>query len=99
MEQHPDCQPGRAIAMHRRNDDDGRTNQNFECERTDSLSLDPLPRWFDVNKSAALGKRERRCKPDAISNVPSAGSPCARFLPLYRTSRESLDVSRMLKNS
>jgi hypothetical protein len=55
--------------MHRRNDDDGRTNQNFECERTDSLSLDPLPRWFDVNKSAALGKRERRCKPDAISNV------------------------------
>jgi hypothetical protein len=37
--------------MHRRNDDDGRTNQNFECERTDSLSLDPLPRWLMLTKA------------------------------------------------
>jgi hypothetical protein len=39
MEEHPDRQPGSAITVHRRDDDDGGANQNFEGD------------WIDVGSS------------------------------------------------
>jgi hypothetical protein len=35
MKKHPDCQPRRAVTMHRGNDDDGDDNQDFEGDGID----------------------------------------------------------------
>ena len=37
MEEHPDCQPRRAIAMNGGNDDDANGDQDFERKRIDKL--------------------------------------------------------------
>jgi hypothetical protein len=39
MKEHPDRQPGGAITVHRRDDDDGDTDQDFEGD------------WIDVGSS------------------------------------------------
>lgn len=39
MKQHPDRQPRRAVAMHRRDDDDSQTDQDFESDWTDVVSF------------------------------------------------------------
>ena len=39
MKQHPDRQPGRAIPVHRGNDDNRQTDQDFEGERIDNLVI------------------------------------------------------------
>ena len=36
MEEHPDCQPGRAVAVNRGYDDDGQGNEDLESKRIDS---------------------------------------------------------------
>jgi hypothetical protein len=38
MKQHPDRQPRRAVAVHRRDDDDGNADQDFEGGWIDNLS-------------------------------------------------------------
>jgi hypothetical protein len=47
MKEHPNRQPGRAIAMHRRDDDDGDTDQDFESN------------WIDVDASFANRAKSR----------------------------------------
>ncbi|MEK6333695.1 MAG: hypothetical protein AABM67_02030 [Acidobacteriota bacterium] len=37
MKKHPDRQPGRAITMHRSDDDDGRDDQDFEGDWIDGV--------------------------------------------------------------
>jgi len=32
MEKHPDCEPGRAVSVHSRYDDDTRSNEQFESD-------------------------------------------------------------------
>ena len=39
MKQHPDRQPGSAVAMRRRNDDDGDADEDFECNWIDGRIL------------------------------------------------------------
>ena len=38
MEEHPDCQPGRTVAVNRGYDDDGQGNEDLESKRIDSGS-------------------------------------------------------------
>lgn len=38
MEEHPDRQPGRAVTVHRRDDDDGETDQNLESDGIDEAA-------------------------------------------------------------
>jgi hypothetical protein len=46
MKQHPDCQPRRAIAVHRSDDDDGDADQDFESDWIDGFGLTLLPRYL-----------------------------------------------------
>jgi hypothetical protein len=36
MEKHPNCQPGRTVAVNRRYDNDGQSNEDLESKRIDS---------------------------------------------------------------
>ena len=39
MEEHPNCQPGRTVAVNRGYDDDGQGNEDLESKRIDNLCL------------------------------------------------------------
>ena len=59
MKEHPDRQPRRAVTMHRRNHDDGKTDQNFERDRIDGYVPNSYSVETVVDKSLCRASRER----------------------------------------